>query len=128
MRYKKNIKYNLELLIYPIILGIATLVFIVLFFSENHEERGVFFVIGTEIFVFGIGFIFFLAYFFIDLKKQRLTLYGKLCADVPRCFNISLGNKEIAKRIMLDAHKNYKRKIEKHFDEWVISCVRDKFI
>ncbi len=62
------------------------------------------------------------------LKKRNMTVLDELCADVPRCFNISIGNKEIAKRIMLDAHKRNKRFIEKHFDEWVVLCVRDKLI
>ena len=62
------------------------------------------------------------------LKKRNMTVLDELCADVPRCFNISLGNKEIAKRIMLAKNKGHKKSIEKHFDEWVISCVRNKLI
>ena len=134
MRYKKNFKYDFELLWVPLVAFLAFCIFIKLLFlsvEKINEEVIFWWVVAVN----GFGILFFGAIIIHhsnnalrNFRQQRMTIYGTFCADVPRCFNLSLGNKEIAKRIMLDAHKRNKKFIEKHFDEWVVLCVRDKLL
>ena len=55
-------------------------------------------------------------------EKRTLDM---LCRDARRYLKLSLGDKEIAKRFMLDACKNHIDHIDNHFEDWVIENVRN---
>jgi hypothetical protein len=61
----------------------------------------------------------------VEKARDEKYLLEMLCRDARRYLKLALGDKEIAKRFMLDARKNYTEHIENHFEGWVIENVRN---
>ena len=80
---------------------------------------GLFFV-GILAICFIVSAIKLLKYY----KYKKMTDADILCNELPVFMNLAIGDKQIAKRIMLYEHKNKAKIIEANFDDWVIHHVR----
>uniref|UniRef100_A0A6M3IZK9 Uncharacterized protein n=1 Tax=viral metagenome TaxID=1070528 RepID=A0A6M3IZK9_9ZZZZ len=62
----------------------------------------------------------------ISAARQEKHMFDMLCNEARRYLKLSLGDKEIAMRFMIDVRPKDEQMIRDNFEEWVIEHVRDQ--